>query len=1280
MAEAFGLIASAAGIMSLGLQVYEGVASYIEGVKDRKSDLSAISRQANILQDIVNALQLAAPQIDAILKINGSPLLSSLKTVEGELWALKLFLGSLQDVSSEPPNIASRLKEQKRKLTYPFHRPTLEQLQRRLESANHALQTSLQVVNLLTTPIIKTTISDIHANVNNSQSTLTDLKSSMGSMETSLASMALSLAPTQAAMISMDGKLDLLSSRGTTQNESLGINLQAVNNNVSDVSNDLHKATITIQTSTDTIQEAIRQQNQDILQLRDEMSRSVVLPAVIATTIETVLEKKTIELTNSLMSIAGVANGTGVAASVNYPRLLLGRLMSKPSSLQDAFDTEQSITARTRQQPGVPILRAHRTCICKQRRVTQHWAKKFGDFYAIKKATTQSRHRPGCEYGADDSSSIAYVGTVSYTGFRKILSTSLELSMSCTSGAGGFSVGPTLTFRAMVDEADSPVFRLINLMVNNFGDLIKGCNPGDRKDGEELEKRVLVIEQLVYHSVSAILKLYQRSRRSRYDVNQHGESPLHRWIKLLVRLTGFVWRSEAIYLTAITFDCIQRIAETSVRRLAEIQQTDLIFDYSGNSPVDGLLGEINGSNTFSLFSEAMKILYRCNDENFARTHEIIQRLHLDDPTPLSDMRRLCDGCPDLVDIFGFGALSKAVIMGATGRLRSLLDTDPSALGEKNNAFQTPFHLAAQCSTSEVLEVLLHAAQNNSIQFDIPDSQGTHALDLAAQNSGRLCRNFQRQELCTDCVCSTVFDLLQSNGWQLSPVDVASPHWLLEYASQAVRLRIISTIKHIREEFRAVARRYLSPYECQRLQLDSQQIIDGHLYDVVKGLSEAGFDLPQNYKDLLQDQIFATKKSVYHGMELAYTSKWKLASIAQLLFESGFEDVNHEDVYGKMPLGEILQHKETYPWHVNSEIIVWFIQHGADISGAFPLDRWTGHGLEEPHAPVPTLAHEILPLKRIEHLVAADLDIIADILQKVSPLQFLDGCCCGCVVAGCNTTTQFFRYLWDIFLEDRELPSRKYARKSSFWYMCPCEAYSLEEVIERLVSEARSRAEDDKNSRCVQGSLDVHHNGDIELQNTLSTQNRNPEANYLRDYTSKQEGRTVLQECVHCLSKFLRLIPVEAAVWNHVSHSALRLFTFQALEIRHTCSSLGVRHSIYRPCSEEEIKEIQEEDHDLLDLLDKLVQEFVDELQDTGDTFDVFLTRYWVRRVEEVLADLDATKMSYEQVLAAEEVGVVWEDDTISVSDDAESYTPSPTTSERFEALIQQIDDIVAEST
>lgn len=617
-------------------------------------------------------------------------------------------------------------------------------------------------------------------------------------------------------------------------------------------------------------------------------------------------------------------------------------------------------------------------------------------------------------------------------------------------------------------------------------------------------------------------------------------------------------------------------------------------------------------------------------------------------------------------------------MGSLSRLRSILDADPNTIKETNHASQTLFHLAAECSTSEALEILLQAAQNNSIQFDTPNSLGDHALDLAAQNSWSRCTGpYNRLQHCTDCVCSRNFDILQSNSWQLSPRHVTSPHSLLSFASRAVGLRIISSIKRVREDFRAAGRRYLSTYQCQRLQLNSQQILDGHFYDVVKVLSETDFDLPQGYRDMLQNRMFATKSSIYHTFsQSGFRSSREMAWIAQLLFENGFDDVNQKNVDGEPPLEKLLSAKATNHWPVGTEIIFWFMQHGADISCAFRPTT----SMKELYKPPFTLAHDILPLNSIQSLNIADLNITAEVLRRVAPSLLFDGCCCGCTVAGCNTTTQFFLYLSGIFLEDKKLPSLKYSRKSIYRYKFPsCQAYSLEEVIERLASEARSRPEDNKDHPYLRGNFYAHDQDGTDLHERLSAKIRTPGVDHAEDYNSKQEASTVLQECVRCLSKFLRLMPVEDAVWHHVSQSALRLFTFQALEIRHTCSIVGPRHSHDRQYSEEEITEIQEEDRDLLDLLDTLVQEFVGELEDTGETLDVFLTRYWARRIEEVWADLDATKMSNEEVSAAEKVGVVWEDGSISDSDDDQSDTPILSTSERFEALIQQIDDIVEES-
>lgn len=148
MAEAFGLAASAAGFVSLGLQVYSGVKTYIDGVKDRKAELNQVSRLADAFHITVNTLQNRMPAINAELSNGDTPLVPALKLVEEELWALKLFLNSLKPAEGQGFSIATTLKEQKKRFTFPFHQKTLESLQKKLESATMALQASLQVVGM----------------------------------------------------------------------------------------------------------------------------------------------------------------------------------------------------------------------------------------------------------------------------------------------------------------------------------------------------------------------------------------------------------------------------------------------------------------------------------------------------------------------------------------------------------------------------------------------------------------------------------------------------------------------------------------------------------------------------------------------------------------------------------------------------------------------------------------------------------------------------------------------------------------------------------------------------------------------------------------------------------------------------------------------------------------------------------------------------------------------------------------------------------------------------
>lgn len=148
MAEIVGLAASAAGLLSLGLQVYDGIASYINDFNDRGSDISAVSARAGSLQTSIAELQQILPRIAAKHSIGGTAAVPALRAADAELHSLQLFLDELRGPASQTASIRTTIREQKKKLAYPFRRPTLEKLERRLDSANSALRTGIQSLSL----------------------------------------------------------------------------------------------------------------------------------------------------------------------------------------------------------------------------------------------------------------------------------------------------------------------------------------------------------------------------------------------------------------------------------------------------------------------------------------------------------------------------------------------------------------------------------------------------------------------------------------------------------------------------------------------------------------------------------------------------------------------------------------------------------------------------------------------------------------------------------------------------------------------------------------------------------------------------------------------------------------------------------------------------------------------------------------------------------------------------------------------------------------------------
>lgn len=108
-------------------------------------------------------------------------------------------------------------------------------------------------------------------------------------------------------------------------------------------------------------------------------------------------------------------------------------------------------------------------------------------------------------------------------------------------------------------------------------------------------------------------------------------------------------------------------------------------------------------------------------------------------------------------------------------------------------------------------------------------------------------------------------------------------------------------------------------------------------------------------------------------------------------------------------------------------------------------------------------------------------------------------------------------------------------------------------------------------------------------------------------------------------------------------SAIRYLTFKLLDIRHTCSHHG-RFQTKRVC-DEDIDELMSEDSSLLKVLEELVGEFDLELQAHITEEDPlglpFWNSHWPRRMEEVTTKLKRDRMTQDELLATQQLGVTW---------------------------------------
>lgn len=149
MSDPLSIAGTAAGLVSLGIQVCQGLVFYIDGVKGRQADLRAISSETKNMQLAIDAINNLIPVLaPGHLQITSTTVSPALQTCEEELTALRDLLLQLSNSSTPPAGPLATIHEQAKKLKYPFKRQNLENLERKLHSANGVLQTATAALQM----------------------------------------------------------------------------------------------------------------------------------------------------------------------------------------------------------------------------------------------------------------------------------------------------------------------------------------------------------------------------------------------------------------------------------------------------------------------------------------------------------------------------------------------------------------------------------------------------------------------------------------------------------------------------------------------------------------------------------------------------------------------------------------------------------------------------------------------------------------------------------------------------------------------------------------------------------------------------------------------------------------------------------------------------------------------------------------------------------------------------------------------------------------------------
>ncbi|KAJ9151363.1 hypothetical protein NKR23_g3021 [Pleurostoma richardsiae] len=139
---------SVAGFISLSLDLYDRISTYLNAIKSRDADITTATQRCDTLRAAVSVIQSTIPKLPSSDPAAAAAANNAVDACLTRARELQSFVDELDVAVGSGDNYREVVRATKTKMLYPFRRDTLLLLETRLDMLNSSLGIALQVLGL----------------------------------------------------------------------------------------------------------------------------------------------------------------------------------------------------------------------------------------------------------------------------------------------------------------------------------------------------------------------------------------------------------------------------------------------------------------------------------------------------------------------------------------------------------------------------------------------------------------------------------------------------------------------------------------------------------------------------------------------------------------------------------------------------------------------------------------------------------------------------------------------------------------------------------------------------------------------------------------------------------------------------------------------------------------------------------------------------------------------------------------------------------------------------